>query len=376
MKFELYRPQDLSAEQWQTYAALRDARAIYDDPFFDPDFARMVGEVRDDTRIGFASDKGGVFAVWALHIRPGNWARPIGAPFSDWHGPIVSEDTEISAQEILSGFDISGITSQGFQPLRVAATPGMTRKGANITSLAQGWDAYFDEQQTLWPKHFKKMRRVYRNVEREFQGFEFRWSDRTDATFQRLMTLKRAQYARTGLYDVLNAPWTQALFDRLRRFEGRRLRARLSSLHFGEEFAAAELNLQSNTVLHGWITAFDPSFGTYSPGNMLMQEVLRAMSQHGLDVYDSGPGLDHYKRHYSNLQLPIESGVLSGSAVPLTPARVAGKVWRIGEQIMPSPAGSLMARARRRMDQIAAVDTSFKGRAGGFIKALQNRPVS
>ena len=121
MKYKLYRPDELSEEQWETYTALRNARSIYDDPFFDPDFARLVGEVRDDTRIGFASDRAGVFAVWPMHIRPGNWARPIGSPFSDWNGPILADNVELSTEEILSGFDLSGFTTQGFLPQRTEA---------------------------------------------------------------------------------------------------------------------------------------------------------------------------------------------------------------------------------------------------------------
>ncbi|MEO1554487.1 MAG: GNAT family N-acetyltransferase [Pseudomonadota bacterium] len=375
MKFVLYRPQQLSAEQWQIYAALRDARSIYDDPFFDPDFARLVGDVREDTRIGFASDKDGVFAIWALHVRPGNWARPIGAPFSDWNGPILAEGTALTAQEILAGFDLSGLTTQGFQPSGFTPTDGLRRCGANISDMSLGWDAFIATQEQHWPKHFKKMRRLYRNVDRDFSGAQFEWDDRRDGTFQRLMALKRQQYSRTGYYDVLNAPWTKALFDRLRHFEGRRLRARMSSLYFDDKLAAGEFNLQSDTVLHGWITAFDQAFSKYSPGNMLVQEVLAQMCQDVLTVYDAGPGLDHYKRHYSNAQMPIETGVLTGSSASLNAARVAGKVWRFGEQVMPQKASAIMARARRRMDQIAAVDTSLTGRASGLISALQNRPV-
>lgn len=375
MKYELYRPQDMSAEQWQIYAELRNARTIYDDPFFDPDFARLVGDVRADTRIGFASDKDGVFAIWPLHIRPGNWARPIGAPFSDWNGPIVAEDTELSAQEILAGFDVSGLSTSGFMPLSFAKTDALERVGANMTDLTMGWDTFFADQQRRWPKHFKKMRRLSRNVERDFSEMTFEWDDRSETSFKTVLDLKRQQYARTGYFDVLNAPWTRDLLDRLRGFEGPRLRARLSRLSFGDQFAAAEFNLQSDTVLHGWITAFDQAYGKYSPGNMLVQCMLEAMCAGGLTLYDAGPGLDHYKRHYANVQLPIESGVLTGNARVVNAARIAGQMWRIGENIMPQKASALMARARRRMDQIAAVDTTLSGRANGLVSALQNRPV-
>lgn len=375
MKYVLYRPEEMSEEQWQIYAALRDARAIYDDPFFDPDFARLVGEVREDTRIGFASDREGVFAVWPMHIRPGNWARPIGSPFSDWNAPILSQDTELLPQEILAGFDISGMSTQGYMPVDITHTSELDRVGANLSDLSEGWEAFYANQEKRWPKHFKKMRRIYRNVARDFTEMRFVWDDPSDVSFQRLLDLKQDQFARTGYHDVLKAPWTRALFDRLRSFQGPRLRSRVSSLCFDDRLATAEFNLQSDTVLHGWITAFDQDFGAYSPGNMLVQEMLERMGDDGIKLYDAGPGLDHYKRHYANLQVPIESGVIAGNVSQLTPARMVGRAWRLGEQVMPGKAATIMARARRRMDQIASVETSFAGRASGILHALNHRAV-
>lgn len=375
MKYKFYRPDEMSAEQWQIYAALRDARDVYDDPFFDPDFARLVGEVREDTRIGFASDRDGVFAIWPMHIRPGNWARPIGSPFSDWNGPILADNVELSVQEILAGFDVSGLTTQGFRVRHKGGPTRLNRVGSNLSDLSAGWDLFLQEQQRLWPKHFKKMRRIYRNLDRDFSDVQFNWDDRSDANYQRMLELKQNQYARTGYHDVLKAPWTRALLDRLRTFEGPRLRARLITLSFDGEHASSEFDLQSDTVLHGWITAFEQRFKSYSPGHLLVQELLPRMCEEGLTSYDSGPGLDQYKRHYSNVQVPVETGVVQGATQALSPARVAGHAWKFTEQVMPGKASTLMARARRRMDQIASVETSWSARAGGVLSAVSHRPV-
>ncbi len=374
MKYKLYRPDELSAEQWQIYAALRDARDVYDNPFFDPDFAKLVGEVREDTRIGFASDDDGVFAVWPMHIRPGNWARPIGSPFSDWNGPILAANVELSPQEILAGFDISGFTTNGFLPQSRASNPSLQCAGANLSDLSAGCEAFLQDQTLQWPKHFKKMRRVYRNIDRDFSEMRFEWDDRNDSAYARLIDLKQAQYHRTGFFDVLKAEWVRGLFDRLRRFEGPRLRARMISIYFDGEQAASEFDLQSDTVLHGWITAFDQEYKSYSPGHVLLQETLARMCEYGLRFYDSGPDLDEYKRNYSNMQARIESGVVSGAPLQLSPERVAGRAWTFGEHVMPPQARRLMARARRRMDQIASVETSMTGRASGVLNALSNRP--
>jgi CelD/BcsL family acetyltransferase involved in cellulose biosynthesis len=241
--------------------------------------------------------------------------------------------------------------------------------------LSAGWDVFIDEQQKRWPKHFKKMRRLYRNVSRDFSDFTFVLNDRREESYKQLMELKQDQFIRTGYHDVLKAPWTRALFERLRSFEGPRFRAQMATLYYGDRFAAAEFNLMSDTVMHGWITAFDQELGKYSPGNMLVQEMIPELCELGIKTYDAGPGLDHYKRHYANMQTPIESGVIQGQTLRLNPSRVAGRAWKFGEQVMPDKASAIMARARRRMDQIASVETTLSGVAGGILHALNHRQV-
>lgn len=375
VKFALYRPQDMSAELWQAFASLRDARTLYDDPFFDPDFARLVGEVRGDARIGVAFQGDDVAGFWALHVRPGGWARPIGGAFSDWHGPVLVADTSLTASAFLAGLDLAGMTVFGLLPQGDGIPHGLRRAGANMSDLSMGWENYLQQQQAAWPKHFKKMRRLYRNVARDFTNYEFVWDDGCGQSYWRLLDMKREQFARTGLHDVLKPEWAQALLDRLCTYQGPRLRARLVTLYFDEHHAASELNLQSDTVMHGWLTAYNRELGNYSPGNMLLQEVLQRMAETGLQTYDAGPGLDHYKRHYSNYQLPIDAGTLRGAHESLAPSRLAGQAWRWGENVMPDRASTMMQRARRRMDQVSQSEFSLSGRVSGLVDAFLRRGV-
>jgi len=375
LKYTLYRPAEMSAELWQAYTALRDARAIYDDPFFDPDFARLVGEVREDTRIGVAFEGDKAVAFWPLHERPGHWARPIGGPFSDWHAPVVEAGRELCPVEFLSGLGLSGMTAFGYMPTPECRIDNMQRVGANMTDLSMGWDAYLDQQQRAWPKHFKKMRRVYRGVERDFSEAQYEWDDKSDIQFDRLMKLKYAQFERTGFHNVLKPDWSRALLDRLRHFEGPRLRARLVTLNYDGEQAAAEFNLQSDKVMHGWLTSFDQRFSSYSPGNQVLQNLLESMTQESLGIYDAGPGLDHYKRHYANYYLPVEIGVLRGRRGSYAPSRIVGRVWRRAERDFPGKAAAIMARVRRRMDQIALAEPTVGARISGIWGALSHRGI-
>ncbi|MEO1643447.1 MAG: cellulose biosynthesis protein CelD, partial [Pseudomonadota bacterium] len=94
-----------------------------------------------------------------------------------------------------------------------------------------------------------------------------------------------------------------------------------------------------------------------------------------LHTYDAGPGLDHYKRHYANYHLPVDSGILRGKRGSFAPSRIAGRVWRSGEAVMPGKVGELMGRTRRRMDQIALAETSTTARLSGVYQALSQRDL-
>lgn len=370
MKFRLLRPAQMSEDLWTAFAELRNARTLYDDPFFDPVYARLVGSLRDDTRIAVAEDGGEPVAFWAMHRRPGAWARPIGGPFSDWHGPILSASTELTPAAFLRGVGLLGMSAFGWIPQDAASESRLTISGANITSVGRDWDAYLEEQTRRWPKHFKKMRRIARNIERDFSDVEFRFDDKSDETFERLILLKQEQFRRTGRHDVLSPDWVRSLLEQLRVTQGPRFRLRLVSLHFDGKHAASELVLQSDTVMHGWITAFESEFSSYSPGNVLVQNMLETMSKDGPYTYDAGPGMDHYKRHYANYQLPIGSGVVRARDLAVRPDRLLGQAWRSGETHIPGRVAQVMTQARRRLDQICLAETDTMGRILGLRDAF------
>lgn len=375
MKYILYRPEDLSAEQWQIYADLRNARSLYDNPAFDPDFARLVGDVREDTRIGFASDRDGVFAIWPLHIRPGNWARPLAAPFSKWNGPILAENTELSIEEILAGFDISGLTARGLMPQNKERSPGLRRSGANVIDLSEGWPALTKARASLWPDQMEDLQRYFDGLECARGEVRLDWDDGREDSYAHLLSLKREDAQRRGAPDRFKAPWILTLLDRLRAFKGARFRTRMVSLYAGDRLAAAELNLESDTVMQRWITGCDPELSAHRPDRVLIDKISQHLCDDGFKQYDVGTGGDSEAFQFANVQVPIESGVVTGTLMPLHAQRVVGRAWRLGEQVMPRKASAAMARVRRRMDQIALVETSLSGRATSLLQALSHRSV-
>ena len=371
MQVELFKPSEMNADFWQAFTMLRDASADYDDPFFDPEFARLVGEIRDDTfiAVGFDAGQTAPSAFWPLHVRPGGWARPIGGPFSDWHGPVLKKGEVIDPCLFLSAAGLSGFTAFGM-PGALSWGHIPNRAGAHLTLMQEGWDAYLASQAKLYPKHFKKMRRLQRNIQRDFTDIRYNLDDTSRDAFDWLIERKRCQYDKTGRHDVLAPDWVRDLLERLRGHHSSRLSARLMTLRLDGQIVAAEFDLCSDRIIHGWLVAFDPDYGSYAPGYLLRHEILRAMDGMEQSTYDASAGQDYYKKYYTNYQLPMDAGVLRAEPKTGLP-RLMAEGWRLTENALPGPFGGLMGKVRRRTDQIVMSETSLGGRLSGFARALK-----
>jgi len=189
--------------------------------------------------------------------------------------------------------------------------------------------------------------------------------------FEQLIVWKRAQYERTGKYDVLSAGWTETLLKELlaapRVKNG--LRADMHGLYFGDRLAAIDLGLTDGKTYHSWITAYDPDLRTVSPGMQLLEEILEQSKTLGYAVLDLGPGLDGYKHHYADEGFgSVRSGFTAIRGPAATLSRLYNAAETVGER-SDLALGRLPGKFRRRYSQIAACDPSFTGRAKAMISA-------
>lgn|GEM_PF-1194348 len=372
MDFTTFKPDEMPADLWTTYGQLRDADPLKDNPQFDPHLVRLIATVRPDTRIVVASQANEPVAFWPMHMRPGKWARPLGGPFSDWHGPIIAPHAGICETDILEGAGLCGMTVHGFRSASLYDMPeNLSVHGVHATDVSMGFENYLKHQKMLFPKHFKNIRRVTRNLEADFSSIEYNFNDDDPRALDWLIEKKRMQFQRTKRHDVLGAEWAQKYIDVLRHASGDRFGTKLMSLRLNGRIAAVELNLNSDRVMHGWLIAYDAEFGRYSPGYLLWHEGLKMMAEHGITEYDCGAGMEHYKKYYTNFMLPQGSGVLRTDRKSLSPSRIIGARWRAAEHIMPVRSREVMCKARRRMDQIAVSVTGRRARAKSLFGVIR-----
>ncbi|ART54018.1 hypothetical protein CBP36_17465 [Acidovorax carolinensis] len=159
-------------------------------------------------------------------------------------------------------------------------------------------------EQDLWTALRERSRRFWSDTERcarrlnELPGaYQFHWQSPNPARdLGTLVRLKLDQYARTGkegasLYQARHQTFLKAMVSSAS--EG--FAAPLSVLYQGNELIAAHLGLLGGGRLHYWFPVYEPSHAKYSPGKVLLAEIMKRSEQLGIQVIDFGEGHADYK---------------------------------------------------------------------------------
>lgn len=157
----------------------------------------------------------------------------------------------------------------------------------------KAFEAHFAARRSSLPRDSRQKRR---NLEREVGTLTFIAHDPRPEVFDQCLAWKSAQYVRTGLTDLFRDSRNVELF--------RTLTARgallISSLSAGPTLLAVHFGGLADEGLYSWVAAYDPAFGRYSPGRLLLEDILRHCQERGHREFDFGIGHSSYKWHYAS----------------------------------------------------------------------------
>lgn len=369
--FQLVEAAALSERDWQSLARLRAACPGCESPFLDPGFARAVAQVRPDTFIGLAFEDETLVAAWPLHVARDGWTRPAGAPFADWNGPLIAPGSTLTPARLIDALGLAGHTASNMtcRPGGPALHEEATR--SLVTDLSAGARATLDGLARHHPRHFKKLRRLGRKLAADYGPVTLTRAGPESEALGRLLDIKRAQLVRSGLHDVLSPAWVRALLESLHQTRtGSDFGAELFVLEAGGEFVAAEFNLRSGPVMHGWLAGYEPRFAAYSPGHLLVMHLLPEIAARGVVEYDAGTAEHGYKDYFANGERTGVSATLFAESRRTAFQPVRRTLHRL-EHAGPGVLARLIGRTRRRLDQICAAETSLRGRTRGTLSALR-----
>jgi CelD/BcsL family acetyltransferase involved in cellulose biosynthesis len=367
LKTIIKRPDALTDVDFAAWTRLRAENPALISPYFHPDYTRTIAATREDVRVICAYENGQPIAF--LPVQGERFARPVGAPMSDYHGIISAGN--ITYDDLLGATSIGALhfsSAVDTDSLRAPQVLGTYETAA--LDIGKSPEAWRESKDGSYRRHLKSTRRRIRKAEDDFGPRRFVYSSRDIDVFQSLIKWKTQKFAETGKYNVLSADWTMGLIRKLWEQPTKGgLRNDMHALYFGDRLAAIDLGLTDGHVFHSWIVAYDSDLHSYAPGIQLLEGLIDASPDLGYSRIDLGAGLDGYKRQYATHGQIVASGFvpISGPAGSLSRAYAAAERW--GETAL----GDLPGKLRRRYSQIAACEDHLPGRAKAMLEAVITR---
>ncbi len=296
MDVEVVNGGELTPRLEAAWERVRESDPAYRSPYFSSHFTVAAAAVLDDVRIAVVSQGGRELGFFPFQHQGRALARPVAHGVNDVQGVIAAPELEWDARGLLAACDLPGWRFDhllGGQSQFRAFHRRLWR--APYIDLSAGLEAYLEERRArgsnAWPRIAAKARRL----EREVGPVRFVHHEPDPELLDRLRRWKILQYQGTGQRNRWTRTWVTELVARLHRTRTAELRGVLSALYAGDRLVAAHMGLRSRGVWHYWLPAYRAKFSRYSPGLVLLREMIRHAPKLGVSTIDLGAGEQLYK---------------------------------------------------------------------------------
>ena len=322
-EFNTIPANELSAQQVRCWSdiQLRDAR--FRSPFLHPGFTLALAAVRDDIQVLVLREQGNDVGFLAYETC-GQIARPAGFPMSSSHG-VVTSATGWQAADILAATGKKALRFDQWisDQVELESASAIQAACASI-DLRNGFDSYLKGKRETGSKLYSETSRLRRKLSREVGEVRCVLSSDTDA-LGRLLAWKSAQCERTNVADLFAFPWSGELLRRLLENTADEFRGMLWELHAGDQPVAVNFVLRSRHVAQGWFMAFDETYRKFSPGMILMHDILRDCERLGITDFELGKGQTSFKQRL----MTHKTFVMEGSVDRRLAAQAAWSGWLV-----------------------------------------------
>lgn len=350
MRVETIHPKELGPAEIARWHAHQSGCTALRSPYLAPEWAQLIGAVRDDARLCVIDGGRGFLGVQRLSRFA---AMGLGAPLADYQGLVGEAGLAIEPGALCRALQVGRIDL-------VNAAPGTFERavGADSSWIAEvsgGRDLYEAALRERRGEFLRQLDKKGRKFAREQGALEFAARSLDRAPFETLIAWKNAQLQRSGQPEIWATPWVQRTLDACWQAKGPHFSGALFTLHADDRLAAAAFCLASARVLHLWLLGHDSAYDRYSPGVQLVRRIVHWAGEHGLAEVDFGGGDYQYKRQLSTGQRLLHRGVLAGSSWSGALRRAQ---WGLRAHIecLPQPRlAALPGKAMRRLDLLRAL---------------------
>lgn len=172
--------------------------------------------------------------------------------------------------------------------------------GSPRVDLHHGVDSYWakKESEGLSFKNLKTKRRL---VERDHGKLVFEGDSSESEVLDQILSWKSTRFGESSNE-------AKKTLEHLRGHRSADFAMLLATLRAGGKLIAAHYGIRANGILFYWFPAFNPEFSKYTPGWLMVEELIRHAPQFQYQVLDFGPGGEKYKWTFNNATIPITRG--------------------------------------------------------------------
>lgn len=180
-----------------------------------------------------------------------------------------------------------------------------------IVPLNGNWDSYVS---TLPRRTRKKLRKVYRDLEDQKIGFEFKVlteAGSLDAALDDFLVLHQSRAELDDVTEHPNVFSTGKARDFLARFcaeSAHRDNLRIFQLVVGDKVVATRIGFQFNDEMYLYFSGFDPDWGKYSIMTVLVAEIFKWAFDNGIGLINLSSGIDRSKTRWNPTFLAYQGG--------------------------------------------------------------------
>lgn len=345
------RPGDLTPEQLARWSHLQAADPRLASPYFCSGFACAVGRVRPDARVAIIEDGSRITGFFPFQKRPLGLGIPLGGPLSDYQGLIAAAEARIDVEALLRGCGLAGFAftnliagNDAFKPHHQRVDP------SHQIDVSEGVDAFMAERRAAGSEVIQTTLRKRRKIEREVGPLRWVLKDPDPASLEQVIAWKRDQYRRTRAVDGFAYRWPAALLADLHRIDEPEFGGVLSTLWAGDRMIAGHMGMRSRTVWHYWYPVYDPAFGKYSPGQVMLLTMIETCADLGARVIDLGKGAYIHKLRLGNQAVDVAEGYVGRASLATAARRLRAGFERSFQRLPLGPVAEWPRKAFRRLD--------------------------
>jgi CelD/BcsL family acetyltransferase involved in cellulose biosynthesis len=306
----------LSASDVLAWRELLQVLAPLGNAFVSPTFVAAAAKAYGRVEACFIENSSGLAAVLPYQF-PTAFAAAVrasvrvGEEMSDLFGVIARPDFRCAPQELLAWADLNYLYFTHLEEAQLNfGLNGEKPEGGLRIHLPNGGSAYLEELRRSDPKFSKDTERRLRKAAQEVGESRFCLEEPDPAAWlSRVLTEKSAQYLRTGKGDWLAPPSRRELLETLSHVREPDCSPIVSTLAFGDTWAAIHFGLRAGRTLHYWFPVYNPALASYAPGRLLLHQIISNADQGGIEVIDRGTGESQAKRDFPSERRTFYSGV-------------------------------------------------------------------